>query len=87
MPAFRATTQLGPRRRRVERITTDAVEDCFSAFELEPAVVTAIIIQPQAKKNCRHEEAVDYNRSAQLEHRQQRGRSNAARQALSAQFA
>jgi hypothetical protein len=46
------------------------VEDGLAPFEFKTPMVPAIVIQPQTKKHHANENAVDHNRSGNIEHRE-----------------
>ena len=77
MPALWAGMEFGSTRRGIERITADAMEGGFPPFEFKPAMITAVIVDPQTKKCGRHEHAVDNGGGGKVEHRAQQIASTA----------
>ena len=68
MVALRAFADLGAGRPRVEMAAGDAVKRGLATFALEPRVVAAVIVKPQAEEYRRDEQAIDDNRGGQGEH-------------------
>ena len=73
MSAFRTLAQLRTGRSRVERVTTDAVEDRLAPLEFESAMIPPVVKEPQGEKDHAHEDAVNHNPSGEIEHREMVG--------------
>lgn len=52
----------------VDFVAANTVKDDAAAFGFETGVIAAIIIDPQAEKKCREEEAVEDGGSGEVEH-------------------
>lgn len=66
--AFAAQTELSRSRRRIERVTADAVEGRLTTFPFKLSVVPPVIPEPDAAEHDCDDHTVDYGRGGQVEH-------------------
>ena len=68
MPTTRASAEFAAIAGGIKLIAANAVKRGLAPFALKPAVVTAVVIQPEEKKPDREQHAVDNGACGQIEH-------------------
>jgi hypothetical protein len=68
MAAARTLTELSSRWSRKKLIASEAEERGLASFQLEPQIITPIVVEPQTEKPQRDQNTVNYRPRRQIEH-------------------
>ena len=63
-----ALAKVGPARRGVDMVAADTVERRLPPLALKPAVIAAVVVQPEPEEKQAHERAKDDRAGGEIEH-------------------